>query len=251
MTAYKHFRYAEDDALILPGVKIVWFDQAWKVHRKAVVVARQDNEWIVKVEEAGGSFLINERHIVAIEEAAVGSNRRGDFIPEAPAKIDHLPPVVVAAVFTQEEVKEQGEKPMAAEQPKPQITADVVIAAYIKTRDEIEAEKKIYEEKVAVLKAVQERREQWLTGELDKNGLSNFSKKGIGTAFFKNKTSATLADVTQFTEWVMAEWETRQHFMEKRVSKTAVDQAVADGDTPPPGTNYSTVRVIQINRNKG
>jgi len=114
------------------------------------------------------------------------------------------------------------------------ITADAVISAYIKTRDAIEAEKKIYDEKVEKLKAVQAKREQWLTSELDKLKLTSFKKTGVGIAFFKTRTSATMADATEFVKWVKDDWEGRNHFLEKRVSKTAVDEAVKDGETPPP-----------------
>ena len=128
------------------------------------------------------------------------------------------------------------------------VTADAVIAAYIKTRDAIDEEKRIYEEKVEKLKAVQAKREQWLTSELDKLKLTSFKKTGVGIAFFKTRTSATMADATEFVKWVKEDWDGRNHFLEKRVSKTAVDEAVKDGETPPPGTNYSSTRVVQINR---
>ena len=179
---------------------------------------RHENEWSYWVTEGRGKFLINEVHIVAIEEAQMGNNRR-------------------------DATKAEPEQPA-----KKVITADAVIAAYIKTRDAIEAEKKIYEEKVENLKAVQAKREQWLTSELDKLKLTSFKKTGIGIAFFKTRTSATMADATQFVNWIKEDWEGRNHFLEKRVSKTAVDEAIKDGQTPPPGTSYSSTRVVQINR---
>ena len=213
--------------LLAPGAKIRWKDEAFDCVRNAEVVERHENEWSYWVTEGRGKFLINEVHIVAFlegeaKEDDIGNNRR-ENAPRA--------------------------EPLPAPPPaKKAVTADAVIAAYIKTRDAIEAEKKIYDEKVEKLKAVQAKREQWLTSELDKLKLTSFKKTGVGIAFFKTRTSATMADATEFVKWVREDWEGRNHFLEKRVSKTAVDEAVKDGETPPPGTNYSSTRVVQINK---
>jgi len=208
---------AEPD-LIVPGTKIRWKDEAFDCVRNAEIVEKHENEWSYWVTEGRGKFLINEVHIVAIEEEPMGNNRREG------TRAEPTPPA------------------------KKAITADAVISAYIKTRDAIEAEKKIYEEKVEKLKAVQAKREQWLTSELDKLKLTSFKKTGVGIAFFKTRTSATMADATEFVKWVKEDWEGRNHFLEKRVSKTAVDDRIKDGATPPPGTNYSSTRVVQINK---
>lgn len=241
MITYKPFIFGTDDALIAPGVKIVWLDPAWKVQRKATVVERLENEWCVRVSEQLGSILINERHIVAIEEPAMGCNRRENFVPEVPAKTDHLPPVVAAAVFTEEE------KPM----PEPaKITADQVIAAFVKTRDEIAKLKKEFEEAEANLKALQERRAQWLLVELDKLGGGEKAsiKTAHGTAFVEFKESATVADKEAFLSWVEEDFATRKHFLESRVSKTAVKQRLEDGETPPAGVNWVRIKDVKIRR---
>ena len=208
-----------EPGLLIPGTNIRWKDEAFDCVRNAEIVEKHENEWSYWVTEGRGKFLINEVHIVAIkEEEPMGNNRREG------TRAEPTPPA------------------------KKAITADAVISAYIKTRDAIEAEKKIYEEKVEKLKAVQAKREQWLTSELDKLKLTSFKKTGVGIAFFKTRTSATMADATEFVKWVREDWEGRNHFLEKRVSKTAVDEAVKDGATPPPGTNYSSTRVVQINK---
>jgi len=213
---YRLFDPNADEHLLVPGTKIRWYDDAFNCFRKAEIV-RKGNEWAYWVDEGRGEILIN---VIKIKEVTImGSNRREGTRTEATA-----PPA------------------------KPAVTADVVIAAYIKTRDAIEAEKKIFDEKVEKLKAVQLKREQWLTSKLDELKLTNFKANGVGIAFFKNRTSATIADATQFVTWVKEDWEGRNHFLEKRVSKTAVDESVKDGNTPPPGTSYSTTRVVQINR---
>lgn len=126
-------------------------------------------------------------------------------------------------------------------------TAEVVIAAYIKTRDEIEAKEKAVKAEVAELKAIQEKRAMWLMGTMDKIGAT--SMKGTsGTAFIDWKDSATVSDAPAFLDWVHSDWEKNKTFLENRVSKTAVKQRLEDGQTPPPGVSYTKVKDIKIRR---
>lgn len=134
--------------------------------------------------------------------------------------------------------QEQGEKP--------KVTVDAVIAAYIKTRDEIAAIKKEMEEKIKGLKEVQEKRENWLKGKMDELGLETMSRKGVGTVFIDWKDSATVADKLAFRQWVMEheEWD----FIDWRVSKGAVKQRIEDDGTVPPGVNYTKIKDIKVRR---
>lgn len=228
MARFTKYQVAADYAKLQPGVKLRCADpQSGSLYECSV--AGKDDGVFWKVKNDKGEFLIelDEIKYIKLEEETLemGNNRREavkEVVPEPIPKID--------------------------EPAKKAITVDTVIAAYIKTRDAIEAEKKTYEEKVAKLKASQLKKEEWLTKQMDALGTTSMKKTGIGIAFFKTRTSATLADATQFVDWVNEDWAARNHFLEKRVSKTAVDEAVADGKTPPPGTNYVTTRVIQINR---
>ena len=127
------------------------------------------------------------------------------------------------------------------------VSIDLVIEKYIATRDEIEAKKKAFDLEVMDLKAVQERRELWLKGEMDKLGVDSF-KTAAGTAFVEFKDSATVADAAEFFTWVGDDWEERKSFLENRVSKAAVKQRLEDGETPPPGVNYVKVKDVKVRR---
>lgn len=226
------------------------------------VVVKKDEEgmcFVTRSDEYGNGdeLLVTQDEIKYIEkEAAMGNNRRdstkGGISPELSANgYVVVSDTEVSKDVFQDHMNDVAKVLATAEATPPAktvITAELVISKYIETRDQIDAEKKLYEEKVAALKAVQVKREQWLTAQLDAQKLSSFKKNGVGTAFFKNRSSATIADQVVFTAWVVADWENRNHFMEKRVSKTAVDASVEEGNTIPPGTNYTTTRVIQINR---
>lgn len=126
-----------------------------------------------------------------------------------------------------------------------QITADLVIEKFIETRDEIEKIKKECEARIADLKALQEKRSQWLLGELDRLG-GNSLKTAHGSAFIDMKDSATVADWDGFLEWVLVN--EKFDFLEHRVSKTAVKQRLEDGETLPVGVNYVKVRDIKVRR---
>jgi diaminopimelate epimerase len=127
------------------------------------------------------------------------------------------------------------------------ITVEQVIEKYIETRDAFEAEKKLFDSKVADLKALQESREKWLMGALDKMGATSM-KAPHGTVFIDWKDSATVADAGTFLAWVHEDWDERNTFLENRVSKTAVKQRLEDGQTPPPGVSYVKVKDVKIRR---
>lgn len=150
------------------------------------------------------------------------------------------------------QAKRATETQPVAEQPTPtqpttQITADLVIAKYVETRDAIAALKKKFEESVATMESVQEKREAWLKGELTRQGLKSF-KGDHGTAFFGTGSSATVADGVAFLNWVHEDWENRKSFLNNSVSKSAVTQQLEDKKPLPPGVNYSTFKSIKIRR---
>ncbi|MDY0282399.1 MAG: hypothetical protein RBR35_17770 [Salinivirgaceae bacterium] len=126
-----------------------------------------------------------------------------------------------------------------------QPTVDLVIAKYVATRDELEKMKKAFDAQVADLKALQEKRELWLKGQLDALGVESL-RSAHGTVFTATKTSATVADWQSFLEWVVTN--DQFDFLEHRVNKTAVVQRLDEGDTLPPGTNFTTLKTVQVRR---
>ena len=128
------------------------------------------------------------------------------------------------------------------------IHLDEVIAAFIKTRDEIDARKKALDAALAELKALQTRRTDYLKNKMVELGVTNIGNKEVGIAFFETKDSATVADGERFQQWVGEDFESRKFFLENRVSKMAVRQMLEDGETPPPGVNYTTFKDVKIRR---
>lgn len=127
------------------------------------------------------------------------------------------------------------------------VSIDLVIAKYVETRDELEAKKKAFDLEVMDLKAVQEKRELWLKGEMDRLGVDSF-KTAAGTAFVDYKDSATVSDPVEFFDWVISDWDARKCFLENRVSKAAVKMQLDNGEVPPPGVNYVKVKDVKVRR---
>ncbi len=127
------------------------------------------------------------------------------------------------------------------------VTMDMVVEAYVGTRDEISAIKKECDDKIAKLNELQDKRASWMQGQLTALGVTSM-RTAHGTCFGDFKDSATVTDGNVFLGWVHADWETRKSFLENRVSKAAVKQLMADGQTPPPGVNYTKIKSIKVRR---
>jgi hypothetical protein len=147
--------------------------------------------------------------------------------------------------FMEQEINRKGAKTMSNEAPK--ITTDMVVEAYVKTREQLSVLKKQYEEEEARLKAIQEKRENWLAAQMDNEGETS-KKTPHGTCFFTRKESVTVADWDVLLTYAI-ENEAYELF-ERRVSKTAALEIMgADRDQqPPPGTNYVAFRTVNVRK---
>ena len=126
------------------------------------------------------------------------------------------------------------------------ITADEVVAAYVKLRDKRSELKKQWEEQDAGLKNNQEKLEQWLLKNLEKLGADSI-KTGAGTAFKQIKLRASAADFDLAFRWA-AEHGTPDLF-QKRISDTFVKQYMEEnGGQLPAGVNTFSEVVVGVRR---
>lgn len=126
-------------------------------------------------------------------------------------------------------------------------TVDQVVERYIQNRDLLDKLKKEYETKCEKVKDQQEKLTTFLMGKLNENGVDSF-KTAHGTCFVDWKDSATVADREAFFGWIEADFEDRKQFLENRVSKTAVKALLDDGETLPPGINYTKIKDLKVRR---
>ena len=132
------------------------------------------------------------------------------------------------------------EKPM-----RQQITAEMVVAKYVETRDIIAAKKKELDAELAILKDLQTKRENWLMAEMNRIGATSI-KTPHGTSYIDTVDNVSVADWSTFFGWVQEGQ--KFDFLTHAVSKSAVKQAIEDGQPPPPGVNYSQFKSIKVRR---
>ena len=153
------------------------------------------------------------------------------------------------------------------------VTIDKVVEAYVNTRQEIACLEKEMEAKIAPLKEVQEKREQYMLGQLNDLGAQNV-KTTYGTVYQAKKESVRVSEWDIFFQWAvivpvtmcieamiaakkdsseiskeLPHW-IKSEFFNKAVNKTAVLEGMGTGRTeqPPPGIDYTAIRTVQIRK---
>jgi phage host-nuclease inhibitor protein Gam len=122
---------------------------------------------------------------------------------------------------------------------------DEVVKQYIALRDKKAAIKEEYTAKVAHIDAILGKVENMLLGAYQELGVDSI-KTPEGTAYISNRTSATVANWDSLFEWIRDNdaWE----FLERRVSKTAVEEFKEKYKDIPPGVNYREEKTINVRR---
>lgn len=122
-----------------------------------------------------------------------------------------------------------------------------LLKLYIAIRDRRATRKAAYEEDDAGDKDKQNKIEAVFLGRFNDRGIDNVSARGVGTAYRSTRTSATVADFDALLQHIQDEeaWE----LLERRVSKTAVEQFKQLHGDVPPGVNWSETYVVNVKRN--
>lgn len=122
---------------------------------------------------------------------------------------------------------------------------DVVVAKYIQLRDKKSELKKAYEEKVAAVDAALVAAEAAIMAAFNASGQTS-ARTPNGTAYVQVRTSCSVNDWEPFLEFVKA----GEHWtmLERRASKSAVEQFREENQALPPGLKWSEERVINVRR---
>ena len=120
-------------------------------------------------------------------------------------------------------------------------------ALYLGLRDEVEELERGYKTLVAARREKMALLEGWFTAKAQADGLENI-KTAVGTCYWSNPVSATVANPTLFMDYVIqfAQWQ----LLENRVSKSAAKEFVTATGMPPPGVNYRVVRTFNLRAKK-
>ncbi len=151
------------------------------------------------------------------------------------------------------------------------VNMDMIVEAYIATRDEIKRLEKELEDKLKPLKEFQENRELYMLGLLNSAGCQNMKTKH-GTAYVLTKESVTMGDWDAFKSWAIEsplakaltrddipvevreevyqafKQEAHIEFLTHSVAKKAVQEKLEEGEPVPPGVNFVQVKTVGIRK---
>lgn len=125
------------------------------------------------------------------------------------------------------------------------LSADQIIAAYVKHRNEKERLTADYKSNVKVIDEKLKKLEVWLQMWLSSQNINSVNTDA-GTAYKTTVEQATVSDMNAFIEFVKENeaW----HLLEKRVSKTGIREML-DADEPiPPGVNWYVTTAINVRK---
>jgi len=116
---------------------------------------------------------------------------------------------------------------------------------YLQVRGEIEDIEREAKEKKAALRVKLVALENWFTAKALEDGLESV-KTAEGTAYWSTHNSATVASREEFFAYCKGHdaWD----MVESRASKTGVRSFVEAHGAPPPGINFSTIRVFNFRK---
>jgi len=126
------------------------------------------------------------------------------------------------------------------------LSAEGLIAQYIKLRDKKARMKAEYEAAASEITELQNKIEALLLHRMSEMGAESV-KTPAGTAYVVVRTAANLGDWDSFKGFLDKQ-EDPFMFVERRVSKAAVEQYREAHGEIPPGLNWSETRVVNFRR---
>lgn len=122
---------------------------------------------------------------------------------------------------------------------------DQIVSHYIKLRDRKAERKKEYEAEVEAIDQAMTKIENFLLKHLQENG-SESVRTAAGTFFKKVATRASVADWDAVLDFIVENeaWS----MLERRVSKSAVEQYRQEHDDLPPGINWTEALLVEVRR---
>lgn len=124
-------------------------------------------------------------------------------------------------------------------------TVDQAVRAYIKARDMKDALRKKHQAEMEPLNNAMEKLEAWLLKQLNDDAVESM-RTAHGTVYKSKRTGAKIEDWDSAFAFIKEHelW----HMLEKRVSKTAVDEYMESQGEPPPGVSISVETRVNIRR---
>lgn len=128
---------------------------------------------------------------------------------------------------------------------KPPLIA-ALVEGYIKLRDKKAEIKARHDAELAPVNEMLDRIEAKLLVQMQQQGVESY-KTGAGTAYTQTRTSVSAADWDLYKAFCLEQPDPFL-FVDRRVSKAAVDEYVAHHNDLPPGLNYRSEIVVNVRR---
>lgn len=123
---------------------------------------------------------------------------------------------------------------------------DTLIEKYVALRDKKAQMEAAHKLAVAPVNEAMDKVEAVLLNAMNEQGLVSF-KASAGTAYKSEKTGARIADKDSLREFLVKQ-EDPFHFLDLKVSKTAVEEFLAENEVIPPGVDYYRETTVNIRR---
>jgi hypothetical protein len=126
------------------------------------------------------------------------------------------------------------------------VKVDDAIEAYLALRKRLDEMKETHKAAEAEIAAKLEKLETFFLHFLNVSGGSSFQAKGIGTFFKQDVVSCSVKDWDATLAWIKEQdaWE----FLERRVSKTVVQEYAAAQGQLPPGIDMTTAVAVRVRK---
>jgi hypothetical protein len=122
---------------------------------------------------------------------------------------------------------------------------DTRVEQYVKLRDMIKAIKDRHKEELAGPTATLEKLNAVMLAHLDTIG-GDSVKTEFGTVSRTRKRSATIADMSAFWDFIVAN--DMFEMVDKKANVPLVEEYIETNGTVPPGINFSTIEVVGVRR---
>jgi hypothetical protein len=123
---------------------------------------------------------------------------------------------------------------------------DEVAANYVALRDAKAEMEREHEEALRPIKEAMLEAEQAMLGQLNTMGVNSL-RTSNGTITKVKRTTVSVGDWD--TSWKFIEENKMWHFLEHRLSKSAVEGYINEHGEPPPGANVTSMFTVQFRRN--
>ena len=124
-------------------------------------------------------------------------------------------------------------------------TLNEVVAGYVKLRDERDALKKVHSAAMSPYKEKLDKMEGWLLRELQRQGAKSVNTPD-GTCYQQKRTSSKVEDWDAALAYVLKH--DLLHFLERRISKAALEEFLEANGELPPGVSMTSEIVCNVRR---